>query len=88
MIRDYISVFTIETSMLIEYFNLNVNNINQIDIVVGGYHSQDLFRFPMKLIYVMGNGEIFERVTNIGYIPCRKYYCSIFKNTIIIKVIN
>ena len=72
--------------MLIDSFKLNINNIHRIDIVVGGYHDQDVVRFPMKLVYIIDDGNIFERITNRGYIYCRNDNDKIRWNTIKMKL--
>lgn len=66
--------------------NINVNNIDLIDIVVGCDHIYNVFRFPKKLIYVMDNEEMIERETHVGYIHCRKDNGTILKITIIMKL--
>lgn len=71
--------------MLIEIFNLNVNHNNRIGLVVGGNHSEGAVRFPMKLIYRVINGNIFERASNYGRIYCWKDNRNILKNTRIMK---
>ena len=60
--HDSISIFKKETNILIDSFSVNVNNVDRIDIVVGGNHGQGVFQFPMKLIYVMDDEEICKRI--------------------------
>ena len=62
------------------------SNIHWIDTVIGGNHGRGVLRFPMKLIYVMDNCNIFERVINVGYIYYWKDYNTVLKSTIIIKL--
>lgn len=83
-IRDSLSVLK-KTHIFVEIFNLNVSHINRIDIVVGGY-SQCTLWFPIMLICVMNNGNIFEYVSNSGYIHCRKDNIAILKKEIITKL--
>ena len=83
-IRDYLSILK-EPHILVEIFNLNVSHINRIDIVGGGY-SQCTLWFPIKLICVMNNGNIFEYVSNSGYIHCRKDNIAILKKEITTKL--
>ena len=41
-IRDSITIFKKETNIFVEFFKLNVNNIDRSDIVVGGYLGQGI----------------------------------------------
>ena len=70
-IKSKLIVYYIRDSlvnMLIEFSNLNVNNIHQIDIVAWGKHNQGANRFSMILVYVMDNGMILKRMKNVDYI--------------------
>ena len=54
--------------MLIESGDIDISNINRIDIVVGDDHSQGEFRFSMKILYIMNNGNRHESIQPVGYI--------------------
>ena len=58
-------------------------DMNRIDIVVGGDYGQWAFRFPMKILYIMNNGNRHESIQPVGYILCKKDNGIILKNTII-----
>ena len=60
-----------------------ISNINRIDIIVGGDHGQGTFRFPMKILYIMNNGNRHESSQPVGYILCKKDNGIILKNVII-----
>ena len=66
--------------MLIDSGDIDILNINRIDIVVGGDHGQGAFRFPMKILYIMNNGNRHESIQPVGYILCKK------DNGIILKI--
>ena len=85
-IRDTVAIFKKEISILIDLFKVNINNMDRIDIVVGGDHGQDVFRFPMKLICIMDDEEMFEREVHVSYVYCRKDNGMICKNIIIMKL--
>ena len=70
---------------MIDSFKEDVNNFDRINIVVGRDYGKGIYRFHTKLMYVIDDEEIFERITNIGYIYCRKDNRTILKNTIITK---
>ena len=82
-VRDAVAVFKKETQLLIESGEIDISNINRIDIVVGGDHSQGVFRFPMKILYIMNNGTRRKSIQPVGYILCKKDNGIILKNTII-----
>ena len=48
--------------MLIYSGDIDIFNISRIDIVVGGDHGQGAFRFPMKILYIMNNGNRHESI--------------------------
>ena len=81
-VRDAVAVFKKETQLLIESGEIDISNINRIDIVVGGDHSQGVFRFPMKILYIMNNNTRHESIQLVGYILCKK------DNGIILKKYN
>ena len=65
--------------MLIESGDIDISTIDRIDIVVGGDHGQGVFRFPMKILYIMNNETRHESIQTVGYILCKKdnmYYRS------------
>ena len=82
-VRDTVAVFKKETQLLIESGDTDISNINRTDIVVSGDHCQGAFRFPMKILYIMNNGNIHESIQLMGYILCNKDNGIILKNTII-----
>ena len=82
-VRDTVAVFKNETQLLVESGDIDIYNVNRIDIVVGGDHSQGAFRFPMKILYIMNNGAIHESIQPVRYILCKKDDEIILKNTII-----
>ena len=61
---------------------MDISDINRIDIVVGGGHGQGVFRFPMKILYIINNGNIHESIQPVGYILSKKDNGIILKNTI------
>ena len=69
--------------MFIESSVIVISNINLIDIVVGGDHGQGAFRFPVKILYTMNNGNRHESIQPVGYILYKKDNEVILKNTII-----
>ena len=48
--------------MLIESGDIDKSNITRIDMVVGSDHGQGAFRFPMKILYIMNNGNRHESI--------------------------
>ena len=48
--------------MLIESDDIDLSYIIRIYIVVGGDHGQGVFRFPMKILYIMNNGIRHESI--------------------------
>ena len=52
--------------MLIESGDIDISNINRIDIVVGGDHGQGVFRFPMKILYIMNDDTRHESIQPVG----------------------
>ena len=71
-IRDSVAVFKKETQLLIEYGDINVSDIDSIDIVVNGDYGQRSFHFPMKILYIMNNGNRHESIQPMGFILCKK----------------
>ena len=69
--------------MSIESGDIDIYNVDRTDIVVGGDHGQGSFRFPMKILYIMNNGNIHESIQPVGYILCKKDNRIILNNTII-----
>ena len=57
---------------MINYFNINVNDIYWIDIVVGGDHIQGVFFPPTRSIYAMDDEETIEHKAHIVCIRYRK----------------
>ena len=62
---------------------ISICDINRIDIVVGDDYGQGAFRFPMKILYIMNNGNRHESKQPMGYILCKKDNGIILKNIII-----
>ena len=93
-IRNTVAVFKKETELPIESSDIEISDISRIDIVVGGDHSQGVFRFPMKMLYIMINDNRHESIQTVGYILYKKHHGIILKNTIIkdlgdsIKLLN
>ena len=58
--------------MLINSGDIDILNINRIGIVVGGDHGQGVFRFPMKIFYIMNDDTRHESIQPVGYILCKK----------------
>ena len=74
-IRDTVTVFKKETQLLIESGDINLSNIDRIDridIVVGGNHGKGVFRFPMKILYIINNEKKHESIQPMGYILCKE----------------
>ena len=55
-----------DTQLLIGSGDINLSNIDRIDIVLGGYHIQGAFRFPMKIVYIINNGKKHESIQPVG----------------------
>ena len=68
---------------MIESSDIDTYDINRIDIVVGGDHGQRVFRFPMKILYIMNNDKRHKSIQPMGYILCEKGNGIILKNIII-----
>ena len=69
--------------MLIDSSDIDLSDIDRIDIIVGGNHDQGVFRFPMKILYIMNNQKRHEIIQPVGYILCKKDNGMILKITII-----
>ena len=82
-VRDTVAVFKKEAQLLIESGDIDISNINRMNIVFGGDHDQGTFRFPMKILYIMNNGNRHESIQPVGYILCKKDNGIILKNIII-----
>ena len=54
-----------------------------MNIIVCGHHGQGAFRFPMKILYVMNNGKIYESIQPVGCILWKKDNGIILKRAII-----
>ena len=52
-VRYSVAIFKKEITLLIKSNILKVNDISRIDVIVGGDHGQDAFRFQVKLLFVM-----------------------------------
>ena len=76
-VRDTVDVLCKETQLLIDFDDIDIYDINRIDMVVGGDHRQGVFRFLMKIVYIMNNGKIHESTQPVGYILCKKDNCYI-----------
>ena len=61
-VRDTVTVFKKEAQLLIDSGDKKLYNIDRIDTVVGGDHSQRAFRFPMKILYITNNEKRHERI--------------------------
>ena len=68
MIRDTVAVFKKETQLLIESGDISLSDIDRIDIADGGDHGQEPFQFSIKILYIMSNEKILERIQPVGYI--------------------
>ena len=82
-VRDTVAAFEKETPLLIESGDIDTSDINRIDIIVGGDHGQGAFRFPMKILFILNNGNRHESIQPGSYILCQKDQGIILKNTII-----
>ena len=58
--------------MLIGSGDIDISDIIRIDIIVGGDHGQGAFRFPLKILYIINNGNRHESIQPVGYILCKK----------------
>ena len=56
-VRDIVAVYKKETKILIDSSDKHINEINRIDIVIGGDHGQGEFQFPRKSLHIMNNGK-------------------------------
>ena len=84
--HDSVTIFKKDNNMLMDYFKVNIDNIDRINIIIGGEYGQGAFLFPIKLIYIMDDEEIFEREVYVDCIYCRKDNDTIFKNAIIMRL--
>ena len=57
--RDSVAVFKKEMQLLIENDDINLSDIDRI---VGGDHGQGIFRFPMKILYIINNEKRHESI--------------------------
>ena len=80
---DFVDMFKKETTLLINTNQLIVHEISKIDVIVGGNHSQCVFRFPMKLLFIMKSEIKVERISSVAYVLYKKEYDDILKNIII-----
>ena len=69
-----------------QFYLLKVNDISRIDIIVGSDHGQGVFRFSIKLLFVMKSSKNVEHESSVAYILCKKDNGDILKNTIIDKI--
>ena len=65
--------------MLIDSDDIDINEINRINIVMGGDHGQE----SMKIMYKMNNGKRCESIQPVGCILCKKNNSIILKNATI-----
>ena len=79
-VRDYVAIFKKESILLINLNQLIVNEISRIDIIIGGYHGQGTFRFPIKLFFVVKSEKIVEHISSIVCILCKKIMALYSKN--------
>ena len=56
-VRNTVTVFKKDTELLIESSDINISDISRIYIVVGGDHGQGAFRFSMKILNIINNGN-------------------------------
>ena len=82
-VRDTVAAFKKETQLLIESSDIDISTMNIIYIVVGGHHGQGEFRFSMKILYIMNNGNWHESIQPLDYILYKRDNGLILKNTII-----
>ena len=64
-IRDNVAIYKKETQTLIKSGDIDINEMNRTDIVVGGDHGQGAFRFPMKILYIMNNDKRHEIIQSL-----------------------
>ena len=57
---------------MIESGDIALSDIDRIDIVVSGDYGQRSFQFPMKILYIMNNGNRHESIQPMGFILCKK----------------
>ena len=69
--------------MLIEPGDIYINKISRIDIFVGDDHTQGVFSFLIKILYIMNTGKIYEILPPVGYIWYKKDNGVILNITII-----
>ena len=79
-VRDTLAVFKKETQLLINFDQIDISDINRIDIVVSGDHGQGVFRFSIKILYIMNSGKRYESIQPVGYILSKK------DNGVILKI--
>ena len=63
-----------------------INEISRSDVIVGGDHGQGVFRFPMKMLFIMKCGKSHVRISNVTYILYKKDNGLIPKDSIIEKL--
>ena len=76
---DTVDIFKKETQLLLESGVIDVYNINRMDIVVGGDYGQEAFRFPIRILCIMNNGNRHESIQSVGYILCKENHGIFFE---------
>ena len=67
--RDSVAIFKNKTTLLINFNQLIVNEISRIDVIVRGNHYQGMFRFPMKLLFIVKS----EKLLNVQVVLLTYY---------------
>ena len=78
-VRDIVDIYKSENQILIDSSDIDINEMNRIDIVVGGDHRQGDF-FPMKILNIMNSGKSHKSIQPVDYILCTH------TNSLILKV--
>ena len=66
--RDIVAVYKKDTQMIINFSNIDINEMSRIHIVVVGDHGLGASRFPMKILYIMNIGKSDESIQPVDYL--------------------
>ena len=74
-----------EANLLLSSQKWIANEIFMTGIIVRGDHSQDSFRFAMKIVFIIKYGKLHARISNVVYILYKNDNGIILEETIIEK---
>ena len=68
----YCCYYKKETQLIINSSDINIYEINRMYVVVDGDHGQGVFRFSMKILYIINNCNRHESIQPVGSILCKR----------------